>query len=940
MILRGKISSTMATDSLAVASAHYHAGRFGQAADTFRGTIDRQDGIVAANERGGPKSGRKRKLPSESSSFGTCASTRPTGTATTVPTGNIFLALPSLSVEADAALSAARSALARSRHSTGSNGKGGNQRSPVEPIKSALEANARYQNALLSASLALRRSEAADGYQISKGNSNDKGFTYEYVTSRSRRQVAISFLMAATSASWLHMAVSDMESAEKVVEDAIVYAASCFWCDTTCGVSAASDVSSSGTVTVLPPAMLPITIQEAYHLLKRALGGPFGSTGMGAGGPTDCNLDDMDDDIKTVEAERCEHALRTFGNATRAVRLGGDNNSDRLTDMDVDTEKSSKGKAELAAAAGESHHFIEDGSLLPQELLTRALLAHRNVDRASPSDAEKKKEGLKKRDQLIERAASLEVDRGYSSLGLARKVQILLDGLKLLSVLSKDNTPPLSTAGSTVAGLKSLASSASRTAHIILGHIYAVKGDHSLAIDSWQKALAMEEKRGTTVGSRDYRGTYDTSTPIAVCVRAESRLLLLRSSFQSNNNSFTATVLSTAKSFALLGEARPSEEFLLHLVSDASCARGLSSASDKDDKTAKKIILHGNEGAANRVFDGKWEEERSILWQLYHISTLAEDWATGLAAAEALAAGVDNNKTLLDDTPMARAALIFAILQCHRHSLAMEKCVEWKDQDVKGALGALFDLFEADALITSCTVGMSTEESAKGGSIESVQAIFDKCEAAVDKVENELNEDNESDDDGSGSLDIGIRSELGIATDNNRGISFVLTGKVKEALAAFEEASIDRLSIKSQDMSWLLLRPRFNLALLLWREGHRHEATKVWMGTRKFGPQAREGNECQTKDLSAILQEAISRHGLYCAKKKAPGPTCTHGLITPWLPTDDTSSASVSNTGECGTHFLGVNMEQVLAFDVVVLQHAVTERSKRESREFNSNFGR
>lgn len=494
----------MATDSLAVASAHYHAGRFGQAADTLRAIIDRQDGIVAANERGGPKSGRKRKLPSETSSFGTCAS-RPT--ATTVPTGNIFSALPSLSVEADAALSAARSALARSRHS--SNGKDGNQRSPVEPIKSALEANASYQKALLSASLALRRSEAADGFLISKGSSNDKGFTYEYVTSRSRRQVAISFLMAATSASWLHIAVSDMESAEKVVEDAIVYAASCFWCDTTCGVSAASDVSSSGTVTVLPPTMLPITIREAYHILQRALGGPFGFAGMDTGGPTDCNLDDMDDDNKTVEAERCEHALRTFGNAARAVRLGGDNNSDTLTDMDVDTEKSSEGKTELAAAADESHDFIGDGSVLSQELLTRALLAHRSVDRASPSDAEKKKEELKKRDELIERAASLEVDRGYSSLGLARKVQILLDGIKLLSVLSKDNTPypAVSTAGSTVASLKSLASSASRTAHIILGHIYAVKGDHSLAIDSWQKALAMEEKCGT-VGSRDYRGMY------------------------------------------------------------------------------------------------------------------------------------------------------------------------------------------------------------------------------------------------------------------------------------------------------------------------------------------------------------------------------------------------------------------------------------------------
>ena len=388
-----------------------------------------------------------------------------------------------------------------------------------------------------------------------------------------------------------------------------------------------------------------------------------------------------------------------------------------------------------------------------------------------------------------------------------------------------------------------------------------------------------------------------------------------------------------AKSFALLGEPYPAEELLLYLLSSKPSTRRVFSPrpSGDDNRTVlpKKTILYCDEGTAKLGSDDFLDMERSILWQVYHISTLAEDWATSLATAEELARCVGN-----DDMPMARVAFIFALLQCHRPSVAMEKCIEWKHKEVRGALGAMFSSFEADGLIMNNNVFTGKEVSVKGnrsGSIEYAKKIYDKCQAAVDQLENAWNQDRDSEDNCSGSVDLATSREFNIAMENNRGISLVLTGRTKEALAAFEEASIDRRSTKtSRDMSWLLFRPRFNLALLLWREGYRNEAAKVWMGTRKLGDEASSTNKYLSKDLRAVLQEAISRHGLFCAKKKASGRDSMSNVarenVTLWLPTNDKAACYA---GESGTHVLGLSLEQVLAFDVVVLQHTVAERSKR-----------
>lgn len=503
-----------AAADLAVASAHYHAGRFGQASDAFRtycSASSSASSSFASVAQGA--SGRKRKLLVESSpdfSSSTAATTTGAGDS------SIFSALPSLSVEADAALSAARSVMARTdgpstRSTSASANDTNNQgsriivRSPAELIQSALEANSRYQAALLSASLALRRSEATAG-------TGRMAASCGYITNVNRRQVAIAFLMAGTSASWLHMATSDVGSAESVMLGTLMSAASCFWDDgtTTTTITTTSN-NGGGCGDVLPPTMLPMSIGEAFYLLQRGLGlgGPAFDA---AGGETmDANTGacDVEDDCRrAVEVERCRHASRMFCNALRVVQLGGGRIDVPGITCGVNGNGmgGSSNEKEADEGGGSKDLVGGDAGLRSQELLTWALVTHQGLATASPPDAERGAI-MKKRDDLIERAASLEAAEGYSSLGLARKVQILLDGLKLLSSCTKEEDTRKITISNTIASLKNLSSS-SRTAHAILGCIHASRGDHALAIDSWQKALTMDEQRGN-VGSRDYRGTFD-----------------------------------------------------------------------------------------------------------------------------------------------------------------------------------------------------------------------------------------------------------------------------------------------------------------------------------------------------------------------------------------------------------------------------------------------
>ena len=791
-------------DQLAAASLHYHAGRYEQAAAAFRAIAD----DAPTDDPPPPPSACSRKRKIDQCLDGDIGD----GNA-----GIIFAALPSLSVEADAALSAARSALATRARGGSIAAADSSENNATAVIRAALDANATYRSALLSASMALRR--------LTIGKED---------CSSSPSQVAISFLMAGTAASWLHMAVGDGPSAQHVLVDALRGAASCFFAD-----------EGAGSSDVLPPAMLPMTNEEAWHLIRSGL-----------------LLGADNNEHTTNEEERCQIAFRTFCNAIRVANLGGARINIPTPPNVSETDDND-----------ENETLVGGVGLKRQELLVHAITLHGSLN--GQTDEKVRIDKTKERDSLLKDAASLE-----AHLGQARRLQILLNGLKLLSSpttnKSGDSNAP---AGSdTIAGLKTLASS-SRTARAMLGCIYASKGQHALALDAWQRAIELGDN---DVGSREYR----------------------------------ATILGISNSFVMLGDATPAEELLLHL----NAKPATSSSGSGQNGTALKIALGDNDNNTST-------KDVDLLWRIFFVSTLAEDWATCLAVAENLVDSIGSDNPHLDDVPCARAACIFALLQCHRYPDALSKYVEWCDhRDVGGSLGALFALYEADGLIS--TEGGSVETPKTKSVYKGISNVSEKCQLAIEKqIESEEVTDKVVNDDGSCDDD----PSLDVATDNNQGISFILEGNTKEALLAFEDASKSR-----SDSDWLLLRPRFNLSLLLWREGNRTEAANVWMGTRNLGD---SGNDSyQGKDLRAKMDEAISRHGLYCAKKRSKSDEISReaadgAKVLPWR----SGNGQNAGDGENISHLSGMDLEQILAFDVAVLQHAVAERSRKKSSR--NSFG-
>ena len=86
------------------------------------------------------------------------------------------------------------------------------------------------------------------------------------------------------------------------------------------------------------------------------------------------------------------------------------------------------------------------------------------------------------------------------------------------------------------------------------------------------------------------------------------------------------------------------------------------------------------------------------------------------------------------------------------------------------------------------------------------------------------------------------------------------------------------------------------------------------------------------------MDEAISRHGLYCAKKRSKsddisGEAADGPKVMYWR----SDNGQNTGDGEKISHLSGMNLEQILAFDVAVLQHAVAERSRKNSSR--NSFG-
>ena len=563
----------------------------------------------------------------------------------------------------------------------------------------------------------------------------------------------------------------------------------------------------------------------------------------------------------SAEEERGRFALGTFLHASRAVALAGG------------------GGPPPPAADRPGSAAGGPGPAPAQELLVLALSS----------------KGEEERNGLLAAAAKAE---GFP-LGPAGRLRALLDGAAVLSSPSPPGAPGPVTRG-TVEGLARL-SKTDRTACALLAAIRGGRlGDHQGALGCWQLCLAMDERGGSGSGS-------GSGTAAAAAADRRPR----------------DAVLGAADCFAALGAAKPALELLLHLLAPEPLGTtkkdGASPGLDLRPLTLTLSAggIDAGSGSCQVCPRRAADERRDLLWRLFHVSTLAEDWATALAAAEELlskgAAGAEISNL--------RCSLAFALLQCHQPSLVLDKVEGWKEVDGNGAdgdFGVLLNLYEADARIVTeleffSDAGVEVSNGAR--------KVCAACEAATDML--------------------GQRSacELRIAAQNNLGVALILAGKPMEALDWFKKAS---LAVSASGHSKgaherLLLRPRFNLALLLWRDGHRDEAAEIWIKTRKLiSRRVGDSQASQRRDLRAAMDKAITCHGLLHGRRGSavgnPGKiNLPSEHITPWQPPN---SRSVSYTGEADASIGGLSMGEMFAFDCAVLQHAVVSSSKSKPKTF------
>ena len=445
-------------------------------------------------------------------------------------------------------------------------------------------------------------------------------------------------------------------------------------------------------------------------------------------------------------------------------------------------------------------------------------------------------------------------------------MRVFLGGLSALS--SRDDVwtePPSGDWKKAAEDLEALVLS-SRSACSLLGCLYVARGcDFARALDVFQRALEMDEKRGLE-GTREHRGkcvihyaresfAKEFIHFIAISKRPSETIFTQNCTFPPLLPQLprkTDTVSNMAHCFALLGEAGAAVELLLYILTMApspKCELNGSNVTTKLVLTKDRCLPYNGYGKKAPCLDGVPSDDLpSLMWRLLYASSLSGDWVTCLSATEELCKGGDQVATAsIDDGGTgnvdASCARAFVLLQCHRPSLAMERC----DQIMSARLGKedvpleiSLVLYKADAIISTEAgfydnandgVGLDVEKG--GGGVQAVQELT--CRALALLQEMILSNDHKNHTEKCNGLEV--------ATRNNHGIASIMRGETMDAMRHFKDAALAEASgrlgnIVDVDRETTTrscnLQPHFNLTLLLWREGHRTDAAETWLSARDF----------------------------------------------------------------------------------------------------------
>jgi len=433
--------------------------------------------------------------------------------------------------------------------------------------------------------------------------------------------------------------------------------------------------------------------------------------------------------------------------------------------------------------------------------------------------------------------------------------------------------------------LESLASSSlSQFACDLLGCIYAQQGDYSRAIEKFQLSLDYGEKR--RISSDEEIGT---------------GLVQRR------------TLLNTAVCFLSMGEADAPLELLLHLWQSVEhqhasvevpvpMALLLSSSSHEMEKSAQS--------ESNQIM------KNQLLWQLFHASSIAQDWSTCLSSIEELIQGKVYNQQHHHSI-----AHVFALLQCRRSGTAQDtiRSLIPKLSNQEQYLRVVAELYHADALL------LNNQNTIGNNNFDEDVDPFDCTHRASSALQNCVTAQNSSNE--------SLR-ELQVTVYNDHGIAHLMKDDSLGALHCFREAA----KLIPPSLSRLTLPTYFNLSLLLLRDGYAEESAKTWLNARGYFPTwqaAMKGDNEALREIKNLRVVAINRHGLLMAKRSMQGDMWQKENVMEWAP----PVAESSEVNEDSTRLGGIDASQVTALDVVLLKYAVTSAERKSSSSFRSNVG-
>ncbi|KAL3791652.1 hypothetical protein HJC23_003909 [Cyclotella cryptica] len=394
-------------------------------------------------------------------------------------------------------------------------------------------------------------------------------------------------------------------------------------------------------------------------------------------------------------------------------------------------------------------------------------------------------------------------------------------------------------------------------------------------------------------------------------------------------------ISNMASCFVALGDANTPLELLLHLWSTLNQSNGSSGTELRP--RALFLSCGSNElGKATNAESIINDTARiKLLWMLFHMSSLASDWATCLSAAEEL---TEYEKT--SENPISRlyidSAHAFALLQCRREKqsqdIALKLIQRLKTYDthhlILDLVSTLTELHIADGTVMSGNAANATcNYSPAQCTRRAMTSLRDLISSSMVKAD-------------SGSI-----FELRAIVLNNNGVASLVEGDAYTALSCFREASeliAYAQTSMSSHLSWLLIPTHFNLALLYLRDGRIDESAKAWLSIRGHldtWESAKRGDNSELSSLRDNHLMAMNRHGLIMAKRNVTGGSFDvswdHKSVMEWVP----PVLENQEWQEDSVCIHGVDSAQVSTLDFVLLTYALSMAEKKASSLFRRNAG-